>query len=404
MIFVKVNKDFLREIEETKIVDENDFYPGETFSCEYVGGDFVRLSNTRREAYISVDFVNVNMTVTSFDETIYGSKLKVTGKVIKNFLKSHSGVNYIVYSDNTRTMYLKEDGLYVVDAKVGYRLDFTEVDVEKPVEKPAFSENFDNTEVKKAVDWAEKKINDFRTFNPEEKKTNDLGLDIMFNTAVSVTKDLFDIGSKKGKELLNKLPSKEELQKMTEEGSQKVTDAVNKTINVVKDKKEQIEKKIKSNEELTLEDLLVMDGKPVWFVVNEDIFPTKGRTGWGIVAVRNGNEILLTTNNATFNVSLNKEFIKLYKNEVIETLSKEEEMKIEETVEEYEKDVLNLDKQDINSVPETAKKELPPLDMDLLIKLQEEFNISFVFAKEALDNSNGDFEEAKKYLNQRLGK
>ena len=53
---------------------------------------------------------------------------------------------------------------------------------------------------------------------------------------------------------------------------------------------------------------------------------------------------------------------------------------------------------------ETAEKELPPLDMDLLIKLQEEFNISFVFAKEALDNSNGDFEEAKKYLNQRLGK
>ena len=49
------------------------------------------------------------------------------------------------------------------------------------------------------------------------------------------------------------------------------------------------------------------------------------------------------------------------------------------------------------------KTELPPLSIEDLEELQKTFKISFVFAKEALDNSNGDVEEAKKYISQRLG-
>ena len=443
MILLKVNKDYKEQI---KLVTDSSYtelelYPEEYLECEYNGGDNAIIKNGRLSECVTVDFINKFMSVVEMDDNILNSPFKVNGKTVKRYIQKYPKINYVVQGEKYRTMCINVEALYTITATYSGGLTLIEDVSNKKtpeVEPTKFEDKINNPDLKKAVGWMNGKIENIRT--PQEN-SSDLGIDIFFNTFVDVMKEFVAVGEQKSKELMEKMPSKEEIQKKSSEYIQKANEKVNEVAKNIKDKKEVFEQTIQKVQEdsvpLTLEELKTMAGMPVWY-------ETPNKKGWGIVKVSIDEEVSVVGVDTDINITTYLEEIVVYKNKPIQkevevkdtTIEEKTTIDIDVEAEKKESDLnefgekiipiedeepiddlfkdfkaedeelpnLNFEKEtdevkeSVTLDKEETNEENKPIDLKVISDLAEKMNVSMEMAKEAIEYGKDDIDLSIAYI------
>ena len=293
MIIVKINPDYVENSSEYSSfvdVDTVKVNPGEFFKCIVLDSYSVKLENNRANFLTNVTAVNKISKVIGFDREIFDTGIQVTGKVIGKFREDEKDLAFIPMSVTMGE--IKDGHLYTLSLNQSQNVVYTDVGIE-------FTGN----------------------------KTADF--EALMGTVFGAFKGITEITEKKGRELLSKLPSKEEVKKMSVEGMNKVNDVVNKTAATIKEKTDMFAETYnqisKDGKPLTYEEISAMYGEPVWFEVIgiTEKYPTQGTEEWGLVYKENDTLVIKTIRD-TFAVCPIFDKIKVYRNKPIAKIENEE--------------------------------------------------------------------------------
>lgn len=405
MILIKINKDTVEQLNDAVCSESLIFFPEEYFECKSTEiKNIFEIKNSRLETPVDHGFINKYTTVLSIDENIINSDVLIPEKAVKGFLRRFSRIRYIIIDiEDRRTKVLNENSYYTISEKPLYGIVINEV--KREYKKETFSEKqkITNPNLKKALTWAEDKINDVR--KNKSKDSFDLQLDLILNTMIDYSKKISKCAEEKSKDFINNIPNCEEIQKKSEKYFDKISNDITKTINNVKDK---VDSSLKT-ESLTLDEIVKHLGNPVWFEIIKDIEKTviKGTCGWGTIRLEDG-KLQLVANDFNIDFLTNFDSVKIYKDEISKIINdiynNTDDSPIKKQVdfikEEFDKIINKTNDENITLEKDNCIEEceLPSVDLDSILLLSKRCNVGLKEAKDALEKTNYILEDAEKYL------